>query len=175
MSVNVLDLLPEERLKELIEEEIRKSIQATMKNSQYMKWLITESAFKLAEKFIDKAFGMQEEEFYQLLSERIKEMLADKSALRREVFSYRFRDYKQPETLGAEMLVEIIKNSRNEIKEAVRRAIDDEANTEIKQEIRSAVHDVMTSRLTDTAIVRYYQEECQRLADEADTQKGGGA
>ena len=167
MSIQIQDYISNERITEIVEEELRQKLRNLDIVRDYFKSL----SYDILIRIIREECHIDEAELRELLAIRTKETIAgDKGTVKYEFFR---RDFytKKPESAGARLLDEIAEESRPIIVEAVNKAINEECMKEVRGIARTEALRIVREKISDVKIADWYREEEQRKQKEREEKR----
>ena len=165
MSIQIQDYISDERITEIVEEELRQKLRNLDIVRDYFKHI----SYDLMLRVIREECHIESEELRSLLASQAKTVISGNTdTVRYELFR---RDIwsKKPEGIGAKILDEVVEENRPLIVEAVNKAINAECMEEVQSIARNEAVRIVREKISDVRFMDYYYE--QRRRDEKEREK----
>lgn len=145
LNVNIWNYIPEERIKEIVEEEFRAAVRRHLYKESETVRILTNVSYEMALKAVIEATGKAKEEVEEILTERVKEVLKDSKDIGFELF--RSSTYGDAEGPARPILRKVVAESEGLIREVVEKNIREYDFAAVKDGIRDMVYEVIEERL----------------------------
>lgn len=145
LNVNIVDYIPEERIKEIVEEEFRAAVRRHLYKESETIRILTNVSYEIALKAVIEVTGKAKEEVEEILTKRVKEVLKDSKDVGFELF--RSSEYGDAEGPARPILRKIAAESEGLIREVVEKNIREYDFTAVKDSIGDMVYEVIEEKL----------------------------
>lgn len=146
IKVKIEDYLSEQEIKEIIEDEIRRSCRVKFLNESEFDRLLVNLSYRFVFNEIDKSINKGSGYFEKLIENKIKDIINDLTE-----FSVFRKSYSgKSESVGSKLLDKCVSESTDVIKSKVNEVINDYPYHEIKESISDMIYECINEKLFTT-------------------------
>lgn len=143
VNISIEDYLSDEEIKSIAEQELREAIAYQLRTSREVDILITNISYRYVWDMVNELYKENDVDFEKMLLEKIKGIIDGLTSY--SVFREK-NAYGDKQSIGQEMLNNIVENSRPQIEAKVLDIINNYEFRELKEEISDTIYDCIWNK-----------------------------